>query len=61
MSFFFDSEIFADKHCPLVMPLADMYRYGIGFEKTVNNAKIGQGVSHISNLDIGDHKPNLKN
>lgn len=45
--------MFSDKYCPLVMPLGDMYRYGVGFEKTVNkDFKFGAGLDFICEGDL---------
>ncbi len=51
--FSFDSEMFKDKNRPIVMPLGDMYRYGVGLEKTMNKEfKLGAGVDLVWEGDL---------
>ena len=42
--FSYDSEIFSDNNRSAVLPLGDMYRYGVGFEKSADkDFKFGGG------------------
>ena len=51
--FSFDSELFNDKNRPIVLLLGDMYRYGVGIEKTVNkDFKLGAGMDFIWEGDL---------
>jgi len=51
--FSFDSAIFGDTNRSIALPLTDMYRYGVGFEKAAEkNFKFGGGLELLWEGDI---------
>ena len=53
VGFSYDSAMFSDKNMPLAMPMTDMYRYGVGFEKSVNkDFKFGGGLDFVWEGDV---------
>ncbi|MDX2349969.1 MAG: outer membrane protein transport protein [Porticoccus sp.] len=51
--FSFDSEMFSDKNRPIAFPMGDMYRYGVGFEKSVEkDFTFGGGLDLIWEGDV---------
>jgi long-chain fatty acid transport protein len=51
--FSYDSEIFSDNNRSVLLPLGDMYRYGVGFEKSVEkDFKYGVGLDFVWEGDL---------
>ena len=51
--FSYDSEMFSDSDRSIVLPLGEMYRYGAGFEKTVDkDFKFGGGIDLVWEGDL---------
>ena len=51
--FSFDSEMFSDKNRPVSLPMGDMYRYGVGFEKSADkDFTFGGGLDLIWEGDL---------
>lgn len=51
--FSFDSEMFSDKNRSIALPLGDMYRYGVGFEKSVEkDFTFGGGLDFVWEGDV---------
>ena len=51
--FSYDSEIFSDSNRSVALPLGDMYRYGVGFEKSVEkDFKYGGGLDFVWEGDL---------
>lgn len=51
--FSYDSEMFSDNDRSIVLPLGEMYRYGVGFEKSVEkDFKFGGGLDLVWEGDL---------
>jgi len=51
--FSYDSEMFSDKNRPIALPMGDMYRYGVGFEKSVEkDFTFGGGLDLVWEGDV---------